>query len=89
MAGVRRRLRELRVRREARRHPAEHVDDLLERPALADVRLEPADVDADAVRIDDEVRAVERRPADDDLGGADELADLDDRRAAEDGGLGS
>ena len=56
----------------------------VERRPLDDLRLQPADVDADAVRRrPSSCRRRRANDADDHLRRADELSDLDDRRAAE------
>ncbi len=58
-------------------------DDVRQRTAFRDRRPNPADVDLDAVRFEDQLLSLQPDAADDDLGGADQLTDFDDRGAAE------
>ena len=58
-------------------------EEIAERAALVNFLLDASGIEADAAGIDGEVGAVEAQGAGDDVAGADELADANDRRLAE------
>ncbi len=72
-----------RIGSQAARKTRKAGKEIRHRRLIRDVRLQAADVDADRVRVNSQHVAVERKLADDHLGRADEMADLDHRRVAQ------
>ena len=63
--------------------PLEDAEELRQLAPLGDLGLQAPGIEADAPRRDGQRRAVDAIGADDDVGGTDQLADLDDRRPAQ------
>ena len=81
--GVRDRRRDASAGHDAARHFLDDGEEIGQVAALDDLGVGAADVDPDRPRAHGERVAVDRHVADDHLRGADELADLDHRGAAE------
>ncbi len=66
------------------RHSLDEREQIAETAALGDLGVRPADVNANRAGVDGERITIDADVADDNLVGADELTDLDHRRAAQD-----